>query len=145
MKREWRQVIGLLSVAALMAIVVGCQQQARPSRAEPVKGLQTVYFDFDKSNIKSDYKSVLDNNGSWMKKHKSTKVVIEGNCDQRGSVEYNIALGWRRARSAKNYLVSSGVSADRMTTKSFGKENLVCTEFAESCFWKNRRADFKKR
>ena len=144
MKIEWRQTLGLLSLAAMVAVTVGCQsQQTKPKRAEPVEGLQSVYFDFDRSDIKSEYKATLDNNSSWMNDHSKANVVVEGNCDQRGSVEYNIALGWRRARSAKNYLVSSGVSADRLATKSFGKENLVCTETVESCYWKNRRADFK--
>ena len=144
MKRQWRQVIGLLGLAALMVVAMGCQQQPKPKKApKPVAELQSIYFDFDRSDIKSEYKSVLEDNAQWMNDHKKSDVVIEGNCDQRGSVEYNIALGWRRARSAKNYLVSLGVGADRLSTKSFGKEQPVCTEMAESCWWKNRRDDFK--
>lgn len=144
MKREWRQVIGLVGLAALMVVAMGCSQQAKPKKApKPVAELQSIYFDFDKSDIKSEYKAVLEDNAEWMKSHKKADVVIEGNCDQRGSVEYNIALGWRRARSGKNYVVSLGVDADRLSTKSFGKEQPVCTEWAESCFWKNRRDDFK--
>jgi peptidoglycan-associated lipoprotein len=144
MKRKWRQVIGLLGLTAMMVVAMGCAQQAQPKKApKPVAELESIYFDFDRSDIKSEYKPVLEDNAAWMKDHDNSDVVIEGNCDQRGSVEYNIALGWRRARSGKNYMVSLGVDAGRLSTKSFGKEQPVCTEMMESCWWKNRRDDFK--
>jgi len=145
MKISWRQTMGLLGLVALMAIVVGCQQTRQTRPTKPVKGLQSIHFDTDRSNIKSEYRAVMNNNAAWLKQHSRTKIVIEGNCDERGSVEYNIALGWRRARSGKNYLVSSGISASRVTTKSYGKERPVCTQSTESCWWKNRRDDFAKK
>ena len=80
-----------------------------------------------------------------MKRHASSKVVVEGHCDERGSTEYNIALGWRRARSAKNYIASLGVSSGRMKVKSYGEERPLCRESHEGCWWKNRRAEFLKR
>ena len=101
MKRQWGQFMIVGGLAAAMLLAVGCQQQVRPKKAAASsKGLQSVHFDYDRSAIKSEYKSVLESNTAWMKKHSSTEVVVEGHCDERGSTEYNIALGWRRARAA---------------------------------------------
>jgi len=129
-------------LAFALVTAVGCQQK-KPERAEePTSSLQRIHFDFDRSEIKSEYKAVLEGNAQWLKDHGAAKVAIEGHCDERGSTEYNIALGWRRARAAKNYLVSLGSSADRLSTKSFGEERPLCNESNESCWWKNRRAEF---
>lgn len=143
MERKWRHYLMVAGMAFVMITAVGCTKQVRTRKApEPVKGLQRVHFDFDRSEIKSEYRTVLDGNSKWMGQHSGSKVVIEGHCDERGSTEYNIALGWRRARSAKNYIVSLGVSPSRLETKSYGEERPLCRESNESCWWKNRRAEF---
>jgi peptidoglycan-associated lipoprotein len=131
--------LGLGLVAA-----VGCQQQRKPKAAAPVKGLERIHFDFDRSEIKSEYKDELENNAAWMKKNADAKITIEGHCDERGTEEYNIALGHRRANSAKDYMTSLGVSGGRMSTRSYGEERPLETCHNESCWWKNRRAEFVK-
>ena len=80
---------------------------------------------------------------TWLREHPEYKVSIQGNCDERGTNEYNLALGERRAKSAMKYLNALGISADRMSTISYGEERPVCTEHNESCWWKNRRDDFR--
>jgi peptidoglycan-associated lipoprotein len=104
--------------------------------------LQAVYFDFDRSFIRDDAKSAMLANAEWLKANPTVKVRIEGNCDERGTKEYNQALGQRRASSAKKYLTDMGVSAKRILLISFGKEKPVCNESTESCWQKNRRDDF---
>jgi peptidoglycan-associated lipoprotein len=142
MKKQWRQLIVVAGMAVVMIVAVGCEQQVRPRRASTEAELQRIHFDYDRSAIKSEYKSVLEGNAKWINAHSGANVVIEGHCDERGSTEYNIALGWRRARSAKNYLVSLGVSPSSLTSKSFGEERPLCTESNEGCWWKNRRGEF---
>ncbi len=105
-------------------------------------GLQPVYFDFDKSFIRPDAREILKANAQWLKAHPQTKIKIEGNCDERGTIEYNQALGQRRAASAKKFLTDLGISAARISLVSYGKEKPVCTESTESCWQKNRRDDF---
>jgi peptidoglycan-associated lipoprotein len=137
----------LLVVALAVVIasaVFGCAQQ-RKKPAAAASGLQRIHFDFDKSNIKPEFEPVLRGNAAWMQSNSKTAVTIEGHCDERGSVEYNIALGDRRANSAKNYLSNLGIPSDRMNTISYGKERPLCTEHNESCWWQNRRAEFLAR
>jgi len=105
--------------------------------------LLPIYFDYDKSSIKAEAKANLDKTAAWLGKNAAVKVRIEGNCDERGTAEYNLALGERRANSAKKYLANSGVKADRLSTISYGKEKPVCAEHSEACWSKNRRDDFK--
>jgi peptidoglycan-associated lipoprotein len=118
-------------------------EEAKPGeRAAPAAaGLQPVYFDFDQSFIRDDAKSVMESNAEWLKAHPRTKVRIEGNCDERGTIEYNQALGQRRAASAKKYLTDMGISGSRISLISYGKEKPSCTESTESCWQKNRRDD----
>lgn len=142
MNRQWCQLFVVGVMVAAMLAALGCQQQPRPRRAEPTPGLQRIHFDFDRSAIKPEYKPVLEGNAKWMRNHSNTNVVIEGHCDERGSTEYNIALGWRRARSAQDYMVSLGISPTRLVTKSFGEERALCMEHNEGCWWKNRRGEF---
>lgn len=138
-----KMMLALMTVGLVGA--VGCQQQQqRPKAADTVSGLSRVHFDFDSSDIKSEYKKTLENNASWLKKNASTKVTVEGHCDERGTEEYNIALGNRRANAAKGYLVSLGVAGDRLSTRSYGEEKSLETCHNESCWWKNRRAEFVK-
>lgn len=102
-----------------------------------------IYFDFDKSEIKPEAKAVLEKKASWLRANSSYKVKIEGNCDERGTNEYNLALGDRRAKAAQKYLNALGISMDRMSTISYGEEKPICTEHNEKCWSKNRRDDFK--
>jgi len=105
-------------------------------------GLQPIYFDFDRSFVRNDARAVMAANAEWLKANPKVKVKIEGNCDERGTKEYNQALGQRRAASAKKYLVDMGISAKRISLISYGKEKPVCGEDSEACWQKNRRDDF---
>ena len=102
-----------------------------------------IYFDYDKSEIKADAKAILEKKAAWLRANPSYKVKIEGNCDDRGTNDYNLALGDRRAKSAQKFLNALGISMDRMSTISYGEEKPTCTEKNEKCWSKNRRDDFK--
>ncbi|NIA20226.1 MAG: peptidoglycan-associated lipoprotein Pal [Xanthomonadaceae bacterium] len=104
--------------------------------------LDPVYFDFDKYNLKDLSRNQLAKNAQWMKDNPGAVVRIEGNCDERGSNEYNLALGERRASSAKKYLVYQGISPNQLETISYGEEKSTCDGHYEGCWWKNRRDDF---
>lgn len=104
--------------------------------------LKDVYFDFDQSAIREDSKKLLSENVEWFRKHAAAKVTIEGHCDERGSSEYNLALGDRRARSTRDYLVAAGVAAARISTISYGKERPFVQGHDESAWRWNRRAHF---
>lgn len=104
--------------------------------------LADVRFDFDKSDIREGDRAILNKDAEVLKKFDFLRVTVEGHCDERGSVEYNLALGERRARSAFDYLVSLGVARDRLKTVSYGKEIQVCSESTEECWARNRRAKF---
>ena len=101
----------------------------------------SVYFAFDKSNISAQAAAILDRNAAWLKAHPSSTAQVEGNCDQRGSREYNLALGQRRADSVKAYLVAHGANGANISTTSFGEEKPVCKGTGEACWSQNRRAD----
>jgi peptidoglycan-associated lipoprotein len=104
--------------------------------------LDDAFFDFNKSDVRGDAQPSLQKDADWMKKWSSTQVTIEGHCDERGSAGYNLALGSRRAQSVKDYLVSLGVPASRITVVSKGKEQPFCTEKNEACWQQNRRGHF---
>ena len=106
------------------------------------KPLGDVFFDFDKYNIRDDARGALQKDADWMKKWSGTKVTVEGHCDSRGTAEYNLALGERRANAVKDYLVSLGVAADRNSAVSKGKEQPFCSEDTEDCWAQNRRGHF---
>jgi peptidoglycan-associated lipoprotein len=101
-----------------------------------------IMFEYDKYDVKESYKSELQAVAAWMTKNSSAKVSVEGHCDERGTNEYNLALGDRRAKAVKDYLVSLGVLSSRIETISYGEEKPVCTEQSEECWAKNRRAHF---
>ncbi len=107
------------------------------------QNVKDAYFDFDKSNIRPDASQTLASDAEFLKAHPNISFTIEGHCDERGSEEYNLGLGDRRATSAKNFLVNLGVSADRVLTISYGKNRPVCTESNEDCWQQNRRAHFR--
>jgi len=101
-----------------------------------------IYFDFDKFALRKDSRETLSELAQWMKNNPSVDIRIDGNCDERGSNEYNLALGENRASSAKKYLIYLGISPDRLETMSYGEEKPSCSESNESCWSKNRRDDF---
>ena len=104
--------------------------------------LAEVYFDFDKADIREADRATLAKNADALKKFDFLRVTVEGHCDERGTVEYNLALGERRAKSAYDYLVSLGVPAERLKTVSYGKEVPACSQSSEDCWQRNRRAHF---
>ena len=106
------------------------------------KPMSDVFFDLDESDIRDGDRSVLQRDADWMKRWATTIVTVEGHADSRGSSEYNLALGNRRAMGVKDYLVSLGVPAGRVTVISKGKEQPFCTEENEACWQQNRRGHF---
>jgi peptidoglycan-associated lipoprotein len=106
------------------------------------KGVKDAYFNYDKADIRTDARDALSQTAQFLRSNPQMKVVVEGHCDERGSTEYNLALGDRRAASAKQYLVSLGIPADRLETVSYGKERPFCSASTEECYQQNRRAHF---
>jgi peptidoglycan-associated lipoprotein len=104
--------------------------------------LDDVYFDLDQSTVREDAKPRLQKDADWLKRWTSTQITVEGHCDSRGSSEYNLGLGSRRATAVKDYLASLGVPAGRMTVVSKGKESPACSDENESCWQQNRRGHF---
>ena len=104
--------------------------------------LDDVFFDLDKSDIRDDGRTALQRNADWLKKWSSTQITVEGHCDSRGSSEYNLGLGSRRANAVKEYLGSLGVPGNRVTIISKGKEQPFCNDESESCWQQNRRGHF---
>jgi peptidoglycan-associated lipoprotein len=104
--------------------------------------IKDIYFDFDRYDLSSDARTILRANADWLKKNSNARVEIEGHCDDRGTSEYNLALGAKRAQAAREYLVTLGVAAARLSTISYGEEIPVCKEATESCWQQNRRARF---
>ena len=117
------------------------QSNIAPGSAEDfrVNVGDTVHFDFDRFDVREEDRALLQRQAAWLAKYPSVRVTIEGHCDERGTREYNIALGARRANAVKEYLVSIGVSSARVDTTSYGKERPICTESTESCWAQNRR------
>ncbi len=121
----------------------GPKEQPQPvEQGVAEKALKDVFFDFDSYAVKPEYASVLQKDGAWMKAHPGRVVTIEGNCDERGTVEYNLALGQRRADAAKKYLLSLGIPADRLKTISYGKSKPFDPGHNEAAWAKNRRDHF---
>lgn len=108
-------------------------------------GFQTVHFAFDDYSLGEEAKQGLRHNAQVLKENPSTSIEIQGNCDERGTEEYNLALGMRRAETAKRYLVDLGIDGDRLGTVSFGEENPAVRASNEAAWAKNRRADFARR
>jgi len=113
-----------------------------PSDFVAVRDLADIHFDFDKYTIRPTDADLLDQNARWLKANEKDLLLIEGHCDERGTNEYNLALGERRAKAAMNYLVAQGVAARRITIISYGEERPQCTDHNEACWAKNRRAHF---
>jgi peptidoglycan-associated lipoprotein len=153
-----------LKLAALSAVIVlaGCETKPKmttdntppaaassgsvqstivPGSAEDLRVNvgDTVHFDYDKYAVLDADKTTLQRQASWLAKYPGVRVTVAGHCDERGTREYNLALGARRANAVKEYLVSLGVSAARVETISYGKERPMCSESTESCYAQNRR------
>lgn len=116
------------------------KQAAKASAS--ANGFETIYFDFDKSDLRQDARDVLNKNAEILKSKSGSKIQIEGHCDERGSSEYNLALGERRAKSSMQYLITLGVNADRLSIISYGKEKPAVQGSDEAAWAKNRRAEF---
>ncbi len=111
-------------------------------KAERENVLKNIHFDYDKYFIREDDKLILNKTADWLIMSEKTTLLIEGHCDDRGTSEYNLALGDRRAKAAKDYLISLGVSSDRLKIISFGEEKPLCEEQNDKCWQTNRRAQF---
>jgi peptidoglycan-associated lipoprotein len=104
------------------------------------RAVKDAYFEYDKADVRPDARDALSQTAQFLRSYPQIKVVIEGHCDERGSTEYNLALGDRRAAAAKQFLVSLGITTDRMETVSYGKERPFCSASTEECYQQNRRA-----
>lgn len=168
-----KSVLTLLLSAVLIAFMAGCAKkpkiepetkppvgETKPSdatgdkdqagdnsdvNAEGSSRFATIYFDFDRYNLLDDAKDGLRKNIELMKKEADLKITVEGHCDERGTVEYNLALGERRAKSARDYMVSMGIKGDRISTISYGKERPKMMGHDEESWAKNRRDEFVER
>lgn len=115
---------------------------AQGSDSGQIEGLVTINFEYDKSSLSADARRKLQGNADWMKKNSNVKVQIEGHCDNRGSLEYNLALGERRANAVRRHLISLGIPGSRLSTISYGKEKPLAGGEDESSHAQNRRANF---
>jgi peptidoglycan-associated lipoprotein len=114
----------------------------REGKGPPSGPLKEIHFDFDSYDLTSEARAILQANAAWLKANPSASVEIEGHCDERGTTEYNLALGAKRARAALDYMVSLGIPATRIRTTSYGEELPLCKESTENCYEKNRRDRF---
>jgi len=165
MKQARTTKIILVAIASAAMLFAGCSKKvevtsdtsSKPATShhqtvQPVttSGTQkpsssAVYFAFDRSDLDAAARATLDGYGAWLNANHSSSITIEGNCDERGSREYNLALGQRRADSVRDYLTSRGVSAGRIDTVSFGEERPACRGSGEACWAQNRRGDIATR
>jgi len=113
-----------------------------PAEFAAIPELRDIQFDFDQYDIRPDAARTLDANAAWLKSNANHLLLTEGHCDERGTNEYNLALGERRAKSAMNYLVAQGVQAARITIISYGEERPLCSEHNDTCWQQNRRGHF---
>jgi peptidoglycan-associated lipoprotein len=104
--------------------------------------LKDVLFEFDRHDLTGDARDILKSNAEWLKRNASARVEIEGHCDERGTSEYNLALGAKRSQAARDYLVTLGIAPDRISTISYGEEIPACIESSENCWRQNRRVRF---
>jgi peptidoglycan-associated lipoprotein len=117
-------------------------REGKPAVTPASSPLKDIYFSFDRYDLEGESRTTLKANADWLKRNAEVRIEIEGHCDERGTNEYNLALGAKRAQAAKDYLITLGISADRLSTISYGEEIPVCKESSESCWRQNRRARF---
>lgn len=110
---------------------------------EFAENMKKVFFEFDKSRLTPEARAALEKNAQWLRQHANIKVQIEGHCDERGTIEYNLALGERRSTSVRNYFMSLGVEGGRLFTISYGEERPTTQGHSEAAWAQNRRAEFK--
>src|SRR2546421_572117 len=140
-----------IAALSLLLAVAGCHKKPKPVPAPPPppppltdqqlfeQNIKDAYFDYDSYEVRPSDAATLQADAQFLNQHPNWKILIEGHCDERGSTEYNMALGDSRSQSAKQALISAGVAANRLTTTSFGKEKPFCTESNEQCWQQNRR------
>ncbi len=116
-----------------------------PIPTAPLAALDDIYFDFDHYVVRDDARSILESNADWMRRQPDRSLLVEGHCDERGTIAYNLVLGEKRARSAKRYLEDLGIPGSRIQTISYGEVRPFCREHNENCWSKNRRAHFVAR
>jgi peptidoglycan-associated lipoprotein len=114
----------------------------KPPITAATSPLKDVLYEFDSYDLRGNARDILRSNADWLKNNPAARIEVEGHCDERGTSEYNLALGAKRAQTAKDYLVSLGIAPDRISTISYGEEIPVCTEGSENCWRQNRRARF---
>ena len=119
---------------------LGDLQEGKSS--ESTGPLKDILYDYDSHSLRADAREILRANANWLKGNQAARVEIEGHCDERGTNEYNLALGAKRAQAAKDFLATLGIGADRLSTISYGEEIPVCKEASETCWQRNRRARF---
>ncbi len=138
---------GSATASARVTVTVPAPAAATPRQPSLeelfTKEVQDAFFDYDKASIRDDARSALAKTAEFLRSYPQVAVVIEGHCDERGSTEYNVALGDRRDDAAKEFLVSQGIAGDRIQTVSYGKERPFCTQSNEACWQQNRRAHFR--
>jgi peptidoglycan-associated lipoprotein len=138
---------GSATASARVTVTVPAPAAAAPRQPSLeelfTKEVQDAFFDYDKAGIRDDARSALAKTAEFLRSYPQVAVVIEGHSDERGSTEYNVALGDRRDDAAKEFLVSQGVAGDRIQTVSYGKERPFCTQSNEACWQQNRRAHFR--
>jgi len=128
------------------ADIAGGIPETKPLRTPPrgmVEKLQTIYFDYDRFDIKPDARGILDGNAEFLAANPDIRILVEGHCDERGTTEYNLHLGQRRADGVREYLVSKGIAADRIETISYGEERPIDPGHDEPAYVKNRRVQFQ--
>jgi peptidoglycan-associated lipoprotein len=134
---------GSATASARVTVATAAPETAEPTMNELwTRNVKDAFFDFNKADIRPDARTALAQTAEFLRKYPQVRVTIEGHCDERGSTEYNLALGDRRASATKQYLVSLGISADRINTVSFGKEKPFCMQSTEDCYQQNRRGHF---
>jgi peptidoglycan-associated lipoprotein len=122
---------------------IDMKEDVRSDQYKEIKDLfEDIYFDYDEYEISASSKAVLEKISTWMLKNRASKISIEGHCDERGTNEYNLALGDRRAKAARDVLIALGVPSGRIDMISFGEEKPVCSEKTDACYAKNRRVHF---
>ena len=141
-----KEVAEEIAVEDTALVVVDTTPPPPPPPPPPIlkeSQFQTVYFDFDKYNLRSDAKAALDMNYDLLMEFPDAIVKIEGHCDERGTVEYNLSLGEKRAKSTQDYLINRGIATERVATISYGKERPVNSGHNEASWQKNRRGEFR--
>ncbi len=147
-----KQYLLIVSVLVLVLSLFSCKTGTKKDvevpdasalvQQEQVSPLSRIYFDYDKYNIRPDAAQTLASNAEYLKQNPNVKIQIEGHCDERGSNDYNLALGQKRASAAKAYLVKLGISPNRISTISYGEERPLVNESNEDAWAQNRRAEF---